>query len=148
MIDWESFLMGSREDGGASVRRDRQERPAPEESGSRVTSLIALKSIQMATEAGDASALVGEPLQSRRKRPAPSLQDPSTRAYNPPKPTPMRSRDRHKKRSSLVTCSAHRTRHSRFSPCPMYHGPMCRKCTREPAGQEGLCYPCRYYGHA
>ena len=71
MIDWESFLMGSREDGGASVRRDRQERPAPEESGSRVTSLIALKSIQMATEAGDASALVGEPLQSRRKRPSP-----------------------------------------------------------------------------
>ncbi len=22
---------------------------------------------------------------------------------------------------------------------------MCRKCRREPAGEEGLCYPCRYY---
>ena len=22
---------------------------------------------------------------------------------------------------------------------------MCRKCHREPAGSEGLCYPCRYY---
>ena len=22
---------------------------------------------------------------------------------------------------------------------------MCRKCQREPAGSEGLCYPCRYY---
>jgi hypothetical protein len=27
------------------------------------------------------------------------------------------------------------------------HIVVCRKCRREPAGEEGLCYICRMYGH-
>ena len=28
------------------------------------------------------------------------------------------------------------------------HAPdLCRRCRREPVYQEGLCYPCSYYGH-
>jgi len=27
------------------------------------------------------------------------------------------------------------------------HVEMCRRCQKEPAGEEGLCYICRMYGH-
>ena len=33
--------------------------------------------------------------------------------------------------------------------CTKWHDPkgptLCRRCEDEPAGAEGLCYPCRYY---
>ncbi len=39
------------------------------------------------------------------------------------------------------SCRYSHTRRSRAFSTPK----MCRKCRREPAGEEGLCYPCRYY---
>jgi hypothetical protein len=44
-------------------------------------------------------------------------------------------------------CSRSFTSFARLDDHMAEHIALCRRCQKEPAGEEGLCYICRTYGH-
>lgn len=58
-----------------------------------------------------------------------------------------RDDDEYEPEYDCATCGRTFSSYASLEDHTAEHEPLCHRCRKEPAGEEGLCYICRTYGH-